>query len=37
MHVHVYAGCLQTPEDGMESPGAGVTGAHDLPDVGTGN
>lgn len=29
--------CLQRPEEGSGSPGAGVMGGRELPNVGAGN
>ena len=34
--VYVYM-CLQRPEEGIGSPGAGVESSCGLPDVGAGN
>lgn len=36
-YVHMYARFLQRPEQGIKSPGAGLTGHCNLSDVGAEN
>lgn len=33
----IHYRCLQRPEEGSGSPGAGVMGGRELPNVGAGN